>query len=91
VRAIARAATAASRIPDRLALDDNRADTKAMRVVYFGSESGLIETPVYVRSEMGTEWRNGPLLIEEFDSTTVVPPDGRARLSTWDTIEIELE
>jgi hypothetical protein len=40
---------------------------------------------------VGAEWRNGPLLIEEFDSTTVVPPDGRARLSTWGTIEIELE
>jgi len=32
-----------------------------------------------------------PLLIDEFDSTTVVPPDGRVRLTTWDTIEIELE
>jgi N-methylhydantoinase A len=91
VRVIARAATAASRIPDRLALDDDRANTEAMRAVYFGSQSGLIETPVYVRSEVGAEWRNGPLLIEEFDSTTVVPPDGRARLSTWGTIEIELE
>jgi N-methylhydantoinase A len=91
VRVIARAATAASRIPDRLALDDDRAGTETVRAVYFGSESGLIETPVYVRSEVGAEWRNGPLLIEEFDSTTVVPPDGRARLSTWGTIEIELE
>jgi N-methylhydantoinase A len=91
VRVIARAATAASRIPDRLALDDDRVGIEAVRAVYFGSKSGLIETPVFVRSEVGTEWRNGPLLIEEFDSTTVVPPDGRARLSTWDTIEIELE
>jgi N-methylhydantoinase A len=91
VRVIARAATAASRIPDRLALDDDHAGTEAVRAVYFGSESGLIETPVFVRSEVGAEWRNGPLLIEEFDSTTVVPPDGRARLGTWGTIEIELE
>ena len=91
VRVIARAATAASRIPDRLALDDDRVGIEVVRAVYFGSKSGLIETPVLVRSEVGTKWRNGPLLIEEFDSTTVVPPDGRARLGTWDTIEIELE
>ena len=90
LRVIARAATASSRIPDRLALDHERAGADATRAAYFGPEFGSIETPVCLRSAVGTQWRNGPLLIEEFDSTTVVPPDGRARLSNWDTIEIEL-
>ena len=62
----------------------------AERVAYFGPEFGSIETPVCARSGVGTQWRPGPLLVEEFDSTTVVPPDGRVRLSDWDTIEIEL-
>jgi N-methylhydantoinase A len=88
---IARAATATSRIPDRLALDGNHTRTETARAAYFGPAFGSIETPVCPRSAVGTEWRNGPLLIEEFDSTTVVPPDARARLSHWDTIEIELE
>jgi N-methylhydantoinase A len=91
LRVIARAATASSRIPDRLVLDHGRAGVNAARAAYFGPEFGSIETPVCVRSALGTQWRTGPLLIEEFDSTTVVPPDGRARLSHWDTIEIELE
>ncbi|TMH00600.1 MAG: hydantoinase/oxoprolinase family protein [Betaproteobacteria bacterium] len=91
VRVIARAATASSRIPDRLVLDHGRAGVDATRAAYFGPEFGSIETPVCVRSAVGTQWRTGPLLIEEFDSTTVVPPDGRARLGNWDTIEIELE
>ncbi|MFI4951792.1 MAG: hydantoinase/oxoprolinase family protein [Burkholderiales bacterium] len=90
LRVIARAATASSRIPDRLELDHGRAGVDATRAAYFGPEFGSIETPVCVRSAVGTQWRDGPLLIEEFDSTTVVPPDGRARLSKWDTIEIEL-
>jgi len=90
LRVIARAATASSRIPDRLALDHERAGADATRAAYFGPEFGSLETPVCLRSAVGTQWRNGPLLIEEFDSTTVVPPDGRARLSNWDTIEIEL-
>ena len=91
LRVIARAATAKSRIPDRLALEHGRASAGSARAAYFGPEFGSIETPVCGRGALGTEWRNGPLLIEEFDSTTVVPPDGRARLSDWDTIEIELQ
>jgi len=67
-----------------------RSGTDITRAAYFGPQFGSIETPVCARSEVGAQWRNGPLLIEEFDSTTVVPPDGRARLSNWDTIEIEL-
>ncbi|TMH60283.1 MAG: hydantoinase/oxoprolinase family protein, partial [Betaproteobacteria bacterium] len=90
VRVIARAATASTRVPDRLALDHGRAGGDAIRAAYFGPEFGSIETPVCSRSAVGPQWRNGPLLIEEFDSTTVVPPDGRARLGNWDTIEIEL-
>ncbi len=90
LRVIARASTATSRIPDRLALDHECAGADATRPAYFGPEFGSIETPVCLRSAVGTQWRNGPLLIEEFDSTTVVPPDGRSRLSNWDTIEIEL-
>ena len=62
----------------------------------------VIETKAMSYWESGMDLRLGndlydsfkkyqSLLIEEFDSTTVVPPDGRARLSTWGTIEIELE
>jgi len=58
--------------------------------VYFGPEFGAVPTPVCGRVDLGSEWTKGPLLVEEFDSTTVVPPDGRARVIAWDTIEIEI-
>jgi N-methylhydantoinase A len=61
------------------------------RDVYFGPRSGLVPTPVVTREGLGDDWRAGPLLVEEFDSTTVVPPEGRARRIEWDTIEVELE
>ena len=92
LRVIARAPRQRRRIPDRLALDDDRARRRAMRAVYFGPGNPVRSKR---RCASAARWApNGetdPLLIEEFDSTTVVPPDGRARLSTWDTIEIELE
>ena len=59
--------------------------------VYFGPEFGAVRTPIRTRGALGADWLDGPLLIEEFDSTTVVPPDGRVRCIAWDTLEIELE
>lgn len=91
VRVIARASTGTSRVPDHLTLGDDQPGTGGARSVYFGPEFGALNTPICVRSDLGAQWHRGPLLVEEFDSTTVVPPDGRARRIAWDTIEIELE
>jgi N-methylhydantoinase A len=89
VRVIARASTRES-VPDRLSMSAERKAGES-RDVYFGPRTGLVPTPVVTREMLGDDWRAGPLLIEEFDSTTVVPPDGRARRVEWDTIEVELD
>ena len=91
VRVIARAPIAVSQVPESLSLGDSVAGTGGSRSVYFGPNFGWMVTPICMRSDLGAAWRNGPMLVEEFDSTTVVPPDGRARRIAWDTIEIELE
>jgi N-methylhydantoinase A len=90
VRVIARGARESSLVPVRLGFPAERERPNRSRLVYFGPEIGAIETAVCGRGEIDATWREGPLLIEEFDSTTVVPPDGRARRIGWDTIEIEL-
>ena len=87
VRVIARASTRET-LPGRLSLSAGKQPDRA-RDVYFGPEAGFVSTPVVSRADLG-QWEAGPLLVEEFDSTTVVPPDGRARRIAWDTIEIEL-
>jgi N-methylhydantoinase A len=91
VRVIARASTRATQVPDRLSLSDDGPGGGGARAVYFGPEFGALSTPISTRANLSADWRAGPLLVEEFDSTTVVPPDGRARRIGWDTIEIELE
>jgi len=80
-----------AQVPERLIVDDASEAKHETRDVYFGPEMGAVPTRVCARNELRGEWIPGPLLIDEFDSTTVVPPDGRVRLTTWDTIEIELE
>jgi len=77
-------------VPERLSLSGESTQAASARTVYFGPEFGAVPTPVCGRADLGGEWTKGPLLVEEFDSTTVVPPDGRARVIAWDTIEIEI-
>jgi N-methylhydantoinase A len=63
---------------------------EASRKAYFGREAGFIDTPVIPRGALGEAWRAGPLIVEEYDATCVVPHDARARLDALGNIEIEL-
>ena len=52
------------------------------REAYFGASWGTIDTPVISRHNLGEEGTTGPLLIDEYDSTIVVPPDYRGHLDS---------
>ena len=54
----------------------------ASREAYFGESWGTIDTPVISRHDLGGEGTTGPLLIDEYDSTIVVPPDYRGHLDS---------
>ena len=60
------------------------------RQVYFGPGTGLVETPVIGRGRLGAEASSGPLIIEEYEGTSVVPPDCTARLDALGNVVIEL-
>ena len=91
LRVIARAAGEKAQVPERLVFEDDQRGVTSSRKAYFGPEFGSLDTPVCGRDGVGTDWQPGPLLVEEFDSTSVVPPDGRVRRIAWDTLEIELD
>ncbi len=61
------------------------------RPVYFGGD-GWIDTPVYDRDALaaGTAFA-GPAIVNQLDSTTVVPPHTRAEIDEWLNIRIHLE
>ena len=52
------------------------------REAYFGAPWGTIDTPVISRHNLGEEGTTGPLLIDEYDSTIVLPPDYRGYLDS---------
>jgi N-methylhydantoinase A len=60
------------------------------RMAYFGRERGLMPTPVMERWELTAEPRQGPLIVEEYEGTTVVPPQATAYLDAHGNIVINL-
>lgn len=64
--------------------------TEPSRRVYFGERWGSLDAPVALRRAL-SEGVEGPLLIDEYDSTTVIPPGVRARLDDDGNIVMELE
>ncbi len=59
------------------------------RASYFGASYGLVETPVIGRAGLASTGRRGPLIIEEYDTTVVVPPGWAARLDKRGNIHLD--
>lgn len=60
------------------------------RRAYFGRSGGLHETPVISRLDLDAVPRAGPLIVEEYEGTTIVPPHGFATRDAHDNIVITL-
>jgi len=62
------------------------------RHAYFGQHHGTLPTPVLSRFELDRmEPRGGPLLIDEYDATTLVPPRCSVSLDHFNNIVIRIE
>jgi N-methylhydantoinase A len=73
-------------VPERVRPSRAEPQPPPPRRAYFGA---WIETPVIRRSDL-SRGRKGPLIVEEYDATCVVPPDARAELDAGGNIVIEL-
>ena len=62
---------------------------QASRLAYFGDPHGWLETPVLSRADLATG-RAGPLIVEEYDSTCVVPPGAHAERDAAGNIVITI-
>ena len=64
------------------------AGASGTRHAYFGREHGSRATPVLARGDLGARPRPGPILVDEYDATTLVPPGAAASLDTHGNILI---
>jgi N-methylhydantoinase A len=91
LKLIGRGVSDAPRLPDRVARVGESVAETGERQAYFGPELGWRATPVAPREGLTAALRAGPMIIEEYDTTTVVRPGWTARLDEWNNIVLERE
>jgi len=89
LKAVGQGLSDTPRLPDRITLNHESTPTTNSRNAYYGPEHGWMETPILPRMAFGTEPRLGPLIVEEYDCTTVVRPGWKVSLDSWNNIVIE--
>ena len=70
----------------RTRLDSARADGRG----YFGAQLGVLPTPVLDRAALASEPRHGPLVVQEYDTSEIVPPGCSASLDAHGSILVEV-
>jgi N-methylhydantoinase A len=61
------------------------------RPVYFDDAGDFVETPIYVRSALAPDARlEGPAIVEQMDTTVLIPPGARARVDLRLNLVIEV-
>jgi N-methylhydantoinase A len=63
---------------------------RGSRRAYFGAIHGHLETPVVDRFDLDRHPQPGPVIVEEYDATTVVPPGCQVHLDEWNNVVITL-
>ena len=78
------------RVPERVNAKI-RVPGKALepRQAYFGPNTGWLKTPVLTRARLSTPV-HGPVIVEEYDATCLIPPGARAKLDGYGNIIIDL-
>jgi N-methylhydantoinase A len=59
-----------------------------VRLCYFGAEHGAVETPILTRRQLSRARQAGPMIVEDMDSTTVIPPGATCHLDAIRNIVI---
>ena len=91
LRVIARGLSEESRIPDSLDIPSTANGGQSNRSVYFGPGHGFMDAPVISRGSLAGKTMSGPLIIEEYDSTTVVPPGWKVSIDQWRDVVLDRE
>jgi N-methylhydantoinase A len=65
--------------------------TGGMRKAYWGKDYGSLDTPVFDFGEVRQSPIEGPVLIDCYDTTIVVPPDYNVAAGDWGNIVINIK
>lgn len=88
LRVITRGLSSFTRVPTRLSIESDGTEGAARRRAYFGPEHGWCDVSVLSRRALGTV--EGPLIVEQYDTTIVVPPGCRATVDDEDNVIVDV-
>jgi N-methylhydantoinase A len=60
------------------------------RTAYFGPDVGSIDVPVIARHQLDSAPSRGPMIVEDMDSTTVVPPSATAEIDDGNNVVVRV-
>lgn len=89
LKAVCRGIAATARMPESLRRGERKRAPAQARQAYFGPEPGWRHAPVVTRADLRADAVAGPLIIEEYDTTSVVRPGWTARLDAANNIVLE--
>jgi N-methylhydantoinase A len=72
---VGRGLSAAPRVPKQLNFRPRASRSASTRPAWFGDAMTWRDTRIISRDALAGEWQAGPVIIAEFDTTIVVPPD----------------
>src|SRR6185436_19611629 len=91
LKVVGRGIPESSRVPERVSHTRESAAQAAARRAYFGPDIGWQETRLMPRSGLTQAPVAGPLIVEEYDATTVVRPRWSVRVDGWSNMILERE
>ena len=74
---------------DRVTVESASGGRAARRPVHFSRGKAPLDTPVIERSALGEGEGQGPMIVESYDSTVVVPPGWSARADRLGNIRLD--
>ena len=86
---IGRGVPAAPRVPERLVRAREWVSEEGERSAFFGPSHGWRPAAIVPRAGLCEKPRDGPLVVEEYDTTIVVPPGWQATRDGWNNIVID--
>lgn len=91
VRMVARIPTSQARLSTRIrSTIKGQSSGPQTRKAYWGKEYGSIDTPVLTTEQIGKDTIEGPVLIDRYDTTVVIPPDCTVSVGSMDEITINI-
>ena len=89
LRLVAKGLPLEPRMPPSIQPRERQLSHAGNRQAYFGPENSWLDTPVLTRDALKGNSHSGPIIVEEYNSTTVVPPAAVVSLDAWGNIIIK--